>query len=97
MSYRNTTSSGYGRRKPLQSSNFPTTPQPKSVLRPKQWDANVEEGLNCQFLCQVWSDIIRKLDQRYLNGSLENSTKIASDMLTFESITQTNIVKNYYI
>ena len=45
MSYNNIVGSGYGRRKPLQSANFPTSPQPKSVLRPKQWDDKVEEGI----------------------------------------------------
>ena len=45
MSYRNIVGSGYGRRKPLQDSNFPTSPQPKSVIRPKQWDPKVEEGI----------------------------------------------------
>jgi len=43
MSYRNVSSSSYGRRQP-EKSFFPITPQPKSVLRPKHWDENVEEG-----------------------------------------------------
>ncbi|XP_066927769.1 meiosis expressed gene 1 protein homolog [Clytia hemisphaerica] len=45
MSYRNISSSGYGRKK---ASHFPTSPQPKSVLRPKQWDPYVEEAYRFQ-------------------------------------------------
>ncbi|XP_057311872.1 meiosis expressed gene 1 protein homolog isoform X2 [Hydractinia symbiolongicarpus] len=45
MSYARVKSSGYGKQK---SSKFPLSPQPKSILRPKRWDEEVEEAYRFQ-------------------------------------------------
>ena len=45
MSYKNVKSSGYGTRKSqVAEEAFPTSPQPKSIFRPKQWNLEVEDG-----------------------------------------------------
>ena len=45
MSYKNVKSSGYGTRKSqVAEEAFPTSPQPKSIFRPKQWNLQVEDG-----------------------------------------------------
>lgn len=44
MSFANILGSGYGQCRSRGGDSFPTSPQPKSVLRPKQWSDDVEEG-----------------------------------------------------
>ena len=45
MSYKNVKSSGYGTRKSqVAEEAFPTSPQPKSIFRPKHWNLQVEDG-----------------------------------------------------
>jgi len=46
--YKNIPSSGYGGRKSKVEGKFPMSPQPKSVLRPKQWNLEVEEAYRFQ-------------------------------------------------
>lgn len=45
----NVQSSGYGKQtKKKNNIEFPTSPQPKSILRPKQWNEEVEEAYRFQ-------------------------------------------------
>ena len=48
MSFDNVQSSGYGNTKKENRDGFPTSPQPKSILRPKQWNEEVEEAYRFQ-------------------------------------------------